>query len=78
MRRLMNSRLLKQRLFLQWYRERYEQFLDRINLPKEEAFQLLRSLPSFEDRTALIESLVDPFYRLAECPHLITKNQIVQ
>lgn len=68
MRRVLNNRILQQRQFLQWYRERFDQFLDRTEMTKEEAFQALRNLPSFEDRTALIESHVDPKYRLANRP----------
>jgi len=64
----MKARAEHHRIWLQWYKHRIEQWLERVNLPQEEALRIVRNIPSSEDRTALIDSYVDPDYRMSNQP----------
>jgi hypothetical protein len=73
-----SKKIASQQIFLYWYRLRIENYIERTNLPPERAIQQIKALPSFKERNAHVDSIVDEPYRLHNRPDLITKNQIAQ
>ena len=60
----LQAKLTENEIWLQWYRARINLFLANVPMTKEQAFNHLRSLPSFEARTEFINQHVDDQYKI--------------
>lgn len=60
-------------LFLEWFKNRLHQYAERKQMTLFQVAQYLGKLPYSEDRNAMIDSVVDEQYKLANRPDISQK-----